>query len=309
MNRRDFLANSALFSMLGALPAVAGEPGTAKEAGAIEVDRSAEAGWICSTCGSEFTPSLRAPSGCPICQDSRQFVGWNGQQWTTLAELSRTHENVISEEEPGLYSFHTSPDFAIGQRAFLVRTPEGNLLWDCVALLDESTKSAIRELGGIAAIAISHPHYYTTMVQWSRAFANAPIYLHALNRKWVMRPDPAIRFWKGDTVRLFGGMILIRTGGHFDGFQVLHWQRAADGKSVLLSGDQPEVCMDRRWVTFMYSYPNYIPLNRAAVEGILAALRPFSFDRLHAAFPGRYIGKNAKEVVLSSADRYMAAIS
>ena len=28
----------------------------------------------------------------------------------------------------------------------------------------------MNELGGIAAIAISHPHYYTSMVEWSRAF-------------------------------------------------------------------------------------------------------------------------------------------
>ena len=77
----------------------------------------------------------------------------------------------------------------IGQRAFLIRTSEGNLLWDCVALLDDKTKAEIRRLGGISAIAISHPHYYTTMIERSRAFDNAPIYLHELNRRWVMRPE------------------------------------------------------------------------------------------------------------------------
>lgn len=264
---------------------------------------------ICATCGTQFPVSPQVPEGCPICEDSRQFVGWNGQQWITLDELKQTHRNVISRVEPGLYSIHTKPDFGIGQRAFLIRTPEGNLLWDCVALLDEATKAEIRSLGGITAIAISHPHYYTTMVEWSRTFDNAPIHLHELNRKWVMRPDPAIRFWSGISKPLTGGVTLIKTGGHFDGFQVLHWAQTYDGKSVLLAGDQPEVCMDRKWVTFMYSYPNFIPLNQAAIRDILTALEPFEFDRLHAAFPGRFLGQNAKEVVTRSAARYVAAIS
>ncbi len=301
MNRRHFLGATAV-GMTGALlsferqrtPAGPVEKGTA---------------WICIGCGTQFPPSPQTPSECPICQDSRQYVGWNGQQWTSLDELSKTHENAISQEEPDLYSIYSKPDFAIGQRAFLVRTREGNLLWDCVALLDDRTKAEVRKLGGIAAIAISHPHYYTTMLEWSRAFGGAPIYLHELNRKWVVRPDPAIRFWTGDTSHVFGGATLIKTGGHFDGFQVLHWAKAGDGQSVLLAGDQPEVCMDRRWVTFMYSYPNYIPLNRPAIEGILTALEPYSFDKLYAAFPGRFLANNARETVIRSAQRYLKAIS
>jgi len=301
MNRRDFLSTAAI-GMTGALASFADshKPPSPADSGTA---------WICLTCGTQFPSSLQPPPACPICRDSRQYVGWNGQQWTTLVELSKTHENEIIQEEPGVFSILTKPSFAIGQRAFLIRTSEGNLLWDCVALLDDKTKAEIRRLGGISAIAISHPHYYTTMLEWSRAFDNAPIYLHELNRRWVMRPDPSIRFWSGDTKRLMPDMTLIKTGGHFDGFQVLHWSHAQDGNGVLLVGDQPEVCMDRNWVTFMYSYPNYIPLNRSAIQGIVAALKPYSFERLHAAFPGRLLAKNAKEIVIRSAERYLAAIS
>ena len=56
------------------------------------------------------------------------------------------------------------PAFGIGQRALLVRTREGNILWDCVSLIDSDTVALIKALGGIYAIAISHPHYYTSMV-------------------------------------------------------------------------------------------------------------------------------------------------
>jgi len=302
MNRRVFIRAAAGATVISALPSAA--PGNTSPSGT-----QLGTAWICAGCGTQYPVSSQAPSECPICQDSRQYVSWTGQNWTTQELLSQTHRNTISEEEPGLYSIHTQPDFAIGERAFLVKTPRGNILWYCVALLDEATKTEVRRLGGIAAIAISHPHYYTTMVEWSRAFGNAPIYLHELDRKWIARPDPSIRFWSGETKPLPGAVTLVRTGGHFDGFQVMHWSCPSDGKGVLLAGDQPEVCMDRKWVTFMYSYPNYIPLNRCAIEGIVAALKPFSFDRLHAAFPGRVLNQNAKETVTRSADRYIQAIS
>jgi hypothetical protein len=302
MNRRDFVRVAAGATALRAVISLGEQEADARR----ELTGTA---WLCTTCGTQYPASAQGPPACPICQDSRQYVGWTGQKWTSLDLLSQTHKNVILQEEPGLYSIHTQPDFAIGERAFLVKTPAGNLLWDCVALLDDDTKCEIRHLGGIAAIAISHPHYYTTMVEWSRAFDDAPIFLHELDRKWTMRPDPSIHFWSGETKELVGGTTAIRTGGHFDGFQVVLWRSPADSQGVLLAGDQPEVCMDRNWVTFMYSYPNYIPLNRGAIENILTALNPFAFDRLYAAFPGRVLSKNAKEIVTRSAERYIRAIS
>jgi hypothetical protein len=265
--------------------------------------------FICVTCGTQFPESAAAPARCPICEDERQYVGTGGQQWTTLEELRRQHANQIKPEEPGLVSLRTEPAFAIGQRAFLVQTPRGNLLWDCVSLLDDATVRAVRELGGLSAIAVSHPHYYASMVEWSREFADAPIYLHRADEPWVQRPDRAVRFWAGDTQPLLEGLTLIHTGGHFDGFQVLHWAGASDGRGVLLPGDQPQVCRDRRWVSFMYSYPNYIPLPPAAVRRAVGALQPFAFDRIYGPFPHSLISADAKAVVQRSMERYLQFVA
>lgn len=265
--------------------------------------------FLCRTCGTQYPPAPQPPPRCPICEDSRQFVGWTGQQWLTLGELRQSHRNHIAAEEPGLHSIVTRPDFAIGERAFLVATAEGNLLWDCLALIDDETVAALRTLGGVKAIAVSHPHYYSTMVEWSLAFAGAPIYLHHDDRAWVMRPDPAIHFWQGERRDLFGGLSLIRTGGHFDGYQVALWPAGAEGRGVLLAGDQPQVCADRRWVTFMYSYPNYIPFGAQAVKSITAALEPLRFDRLYGAFPNRIVAADARGAIARSAERYLAAIA
>ena len=82
------------------------------------------------------------------------------------------------------------------------------------------------------------------------------------------------------------GLTLIRCGGHFEGGSVLHWAGGAGGKGALLSGDIIEVAADRRWVSFMYSYPNFIPLDAAAVRHIVAAVEPYAFEDIYGAWSG-----------------------
>jgi hypothetical protein len=238
----------------------------------------------CSTCGTQYAESDQPPAACTICQDERQYVKVTGQQWTTLERLRLTNRNSIRFEEPGLIGVGIDPPFAIGQRDLFLLTPQTNVLWDCLPLLDEALVLTIEAQGGISAIAISHPHYYSSMVEWSRAFGGATIYLHAADRQWVMRPDDAIVFWKGETRRLENGLTLVHCGGHFDGGTVLHWAGGASGRGVLLSGNIIHVVPDRKHVSFMYSYPNHIPLPTWAIESIMRAVEPFEFGRVYGAF-------------------------
>jgi len=258
------------------------------------------------TCGVQFAPSSSPPTRCDVCEDERQYVGWSGQQWGTLEDLQRDHINEIREDF-GLTGIGTKPSFAIGQRALLVRSPGGNLLWDCITLLDDVTVASIRELGGVRAIAISHPHYYSSMVEWSRRF-DAPIYLHAADRQWVMRPDDAIQLWSEEIKALWDGMTLVRVGGHFEGGTVLHVPAGPEGKGALLAGDILQVAQDRRWVSFMYSFPNYIPLPASEIDRIVAAVEPFDFDRIYGAWWDRNVASDAKAAVRRSAERYKRAL-
>ena len=263
--------------------------------------------FVCQTCGAQHAPSDAPPRRCAVCEDERQYVGWDGQLWTTLDELRREHRADIRAEEPGLTGVGMEPAFAIGQRALLVETPGGNVLWDCVPLLDEEIERAIRDRGGLAAIAISHPHYYSSMVEYSRAF-DAPVHLHAADREWVMRPDERIAFWEGDTLELESGVTLLRLGGHFEGGTVLHWAAGQGGRGALLSGNVVQVVQDRRWVSFMRSYPNLIPLPAATVERMAAALEPYPFERLYGAWYGKIVAEDAKAAVERSARRYVTAL-
>jgi hypothetical protein len=265
--------------------------------------------FICVTCGTQYPPGDSPPPRCAICDEPRQYVGFDGQRWTTLAELCRMHRTIVADEEPGLISIRTDPPFGIGQRAFLVATPDGNVLWDCVALLDEPTAAFVDSRGGLAAIAISHPHFYTSMAEWSARFNRAPVYLHEADREWVMRPHSGVRHWSGRELDLPGGLRLVHTPGHFAGSQVLHWPAGAGGRGVLFSGDQPQVCPDRRWVSFMYSYPNLIPLGPGTIDSIVATLGAYEFDRIYGAFHPRTVAADARRVLAESKERYMRAIS
>src|SRR5437667_6577978 len=152
-----------------------------------------------------------------------------------MDRLGTDHRNVFRDEEPGLTGIRTEPEFAIGQRARLGRTAQGNILLDSISYLDDATIEAVRRLGGISAITISHPHFYSSMVEWARAF-DAPVRLHAANRAFVQRPDAAIEYWEGDTLALNSEVTLIRCGGHFPGSTVLHW--AAGGRRARRAPDR-----------------------------------------------------------------------
>lgn len=264
--------------------------------------------FMCATCGCQYAASEQPPEHCIICEDERQYIGANGQQWLLLDKLREGHQNIFTPLIPNLTSIVTEPKFGIGNRAHLVQTPNGNVLWDCISMIDHESAAKLEALGGVSAIALSHPHYYSTIVEWSRAFGGIPIYIHKNDEEWVTRPDPVIEFWEGETKSIGDGLTLINCGGHFEGSAVLHWRDGADGKGVLLTGDSVFVVNDTRFVTFMRSFPNYIPLPARKIKRIVKSFEPYAFDQVYDAF-GRAVTSDAKAAVKRSADRYINAIS
>lgn len=264
--------------------------------------------YVCKTCGVQYENSLEKPNECIICSEERQFISSNGQNWTTLESMIKEgqYKNTINIEEEGLYSINTCPSFGIGQTAYLIQDKNFNLLWDCISYIDEKTISKIEDLGGIDAIALSHPHYYSSQVEWAEAF-NAPIYIHEDDQEWVMRPSERIVFWSGESLELKEGIILHRIGGHFKGGTVLEWKNGDNQSGILMTGDIIRVVADLSWVSFMYSYPNFIPLPETTVERISTRIKELKFARLYDAFH-RVIKEEAKQNVLRSATRYMEAL-
>jgi hypothetical protein len=262
--------------------------------------------WICATCGVQQAESAEPPAECAICADERQYVGWGGQRWTTMAELAGDHAVVLREEEPGLTGVGVEPAFAIGQRALLVRTPGGNLLWDCISLIDDAAREQILQVGGIDAIAMSHPHFYGVHVEIADVF-DARIFIPRADEQWIQRPSPRIELFD-ETAEPVPGVTVKRIGGHFDGAAVLHWPEGSAGRGALLTGDTITVVPDRDWVSFMWSYPNLIPLDEAVIREIVARVEGFRFDRIYGGWWGRNVVADGPQAIRRSAERYIASL-
>lgn len=262
---------------------------------------------ICRNCGTQYDAAPNAPRTCRVCTDDRQSVAWGGQEWTTHRELAGTLHNRI-ERDGDLVGVGIAEPFAIPQRALLVGTDVGNILWDCVSVVTPEAVEDLTGLGGIDLIAVSHPHFYASMVEWSDAFGGVPILLHEADRDWISRRSPHITTWAGDDHRLSASVRLIHCPGHFPGSTVLHWSAGPGGRRILLAGDSLHVGADRRHVTVMHSVPNYIPVDATVIEDIRRRLADVDFDDVYGFTWGLNIIGDARRAVDDSLDRYLTAI-
>ena len=264
--------------------------------------------YICTTCGTQTRDLDAAPEQCPICADDRQYVAYEGQAWTTHEALGADH-TVKFATDGDVLAFGLEPQFAIDQRSALLKTDAGNIMWECQSLVTDDAVARLKAEGGVDLIVISHPHFYSSLGEWSDALGGVPVLLHDADRDWVQRPHSAIEFWSGDTRRLSDDVTLIRCGGHFPGSTALHWATGPRPGGALFAGDALQVGLDRRVVSFMYSYPNAIPMRTSDVVAMRARLAPYAYEDLYGYTWTRNIIGDATARVAASFDRYLDAVN
>lgn len=277
---------------------------------------------ICTACGTYFPKDSTLPALCPICLDDRQYIPQEGQSWTSPNDLQQDHTvqfdplfpSIDAVERTGhqqtngktsLYSLTVAPKFAISNRAILVRSRSGNILWDCIPLLNESTITSIKSMGGLKAIAISHPHFYSHMNKWAEVF-DCPVYIHHLDAQWVVNKGPQINYWQGEELSLFDGMRVIHTGGHFPGSTVLSVPGLSSSPTVLC-GDSLYVAKCKTHTAVMHSYPNQILLPRNTFAAFEKRMSSISFDSLIGAFAHQELLGNARSIYTASMQKYKEA--
>lgn len=261
---------------------------------------------VCATCGTQH-PEAERMTDCPVCRDERQYVGWEGQRWTTAVEIAATHE-IRFTDCAGVMTLSLEPGFAIGQRALLIPQQGGLVMWECLPTVTDAALARIAGLGGVQAIAISHPHFYSAMYAWATALGGVPIYLHEADQDWLAFDSPSVRLWDGDRFALSDSLELVHLPGHFDGSAGLWWKDGPRPGGSLFPGDALQVAMDRRFVSFMRSYPNLIPLGPKALARLEAHVEPLRFADLYGSFAGREIIGDAKARVEASFARYRVAL-
>ncbi|KAJ4195602.1 hypothetical protein NW755_001763 [Fusarium falciforme] len=256
---------------------------------------------VCVTCGTQFPTADRSKvKTCHICDDPRQFVPPSGQSFSTLEELGKTHRNEFTPcpADPRLTFISSTPKLAIGQRAILIQTPEGNILWDCISLLDEETISKIQALGGLRAMVISHPHFYSTHVQWARAF-KCPVYLSAEDARWATMASAHQIPLASTETEVVSGVKAIKLGGHFPGSMVLLFDgrlliadtlmttaAGVGGWEVDATGTSRSKPPGLNSFSFLYSIPNFIPLNLDEMSRMWGILKKYDFRATYGGFAG-----------------------
>ncbi|KAJ4146195.1 hypothetical protein NW754_001659 [Fusarium falciforme] len=256
---------------------------------------------VCVTCGTQFPTADRSKvKTCHICDDPRQFVPPSGQSFSTLEELGKTHRNEFTPcpADPRLTFISSTPKLAIGQRAILIQTPEGNILWDCISLLDEETISKIQALGGLRAMVISHPHFYSTHVQWARAF-KCPVYLSAEDARWATMASAHQIPLASTETEVVSGVKAIKLGGHFPGSMVLLFDgrlliadtlmttaAGVGGWEVDATGTSRSKPPGLNSFSFLYSIPNFIPLNLDEMSRMWGILKKYEFRATYGGFAG-----------------------
>jgi hypothetical protein len=264
--------------------------------------------WVCATCGVQHDDTPDPPAGCEICLDERQYVPVGGQRWTTLDELAEQGHAVKTRAlEADLLGVGVEPKVAIGQRSLVVRTAAGGVLWDPTGFVDAGGVAAVRGFTDVRAIAASHPHFFGVAGEWSERLGGIPVYVPEADAHWVRRHDVRMELWRV-RVELLPGVTLVQCGGHFPGSCVVHWRDGADGSGALLTGDTISVVSDRRYVTFMRSYPNQIPLGEPQVRGILRALDGLPYHRLYGGWWDSAVMRDAQRAVERSVQRYITWI-
>ncbi|KAH7086680.1 hypothetical protein FB567DRAFT_496128 [Paraphoma chrysanthemicola] len=286
---------------------------------------------ICETCGTQYdVPLSHHPSSCRICDDPRQYVPAAGQTWSSLnaeqglqkntfetdAKDNRIHYITTKPLSPSelpaslASSSTTRKQLGIGERAILIQTTQGNVLWDLIAFIDPATIDFINSKGGLKAIVISHPHFYTTHLEWARIF-KCPIYVSKDDAEWLNREDTVgVRKWISGSQEIGevqGEVRAIQCGGHFDGSLVLLWEKEkrlfiADTMMSVPSGFYHKNRLPGTVsYSFQWSYPNLIPLPPAKIHGIWNAIKPYEFDTTYGAFPGQNVTRpDLKKQVLES---------
>ena len=147
--------------------------------------------WTCEQCGAQFPQAAAPPALLPDLRGRAAICELEGPAMAHARSVGGTPQDRLAS----VVAFEGSaldPGFAIGQRALLVPGADDCVMWDCIPLATPEAIEHVRSLGGLKAIAVSHPHYYGAVADWSEAFGGVPIYLHGDDRRWVTRPHPAI---------------------------------------------------------------------------------------------------------------------
>ncbi|WWC85986.1 uncharacterized protein L201_000857 [Kwoniella dendrophila CBS 6074] len=311
------------------------EPSPSIPLNALEVLQSEGLLPICVACGTQYPKTFSTDRNCLICEDPRQAIPATGQEWTNLIELgnnpgeggeNRKHVILKDEEDDRISLISCKPGFAINQTPIIIESSEGSYIWDCSAFISLPLIGYLNKLKRpLKGISISHPHFFTTSLTWSRAL-NVPLYLCEDDKEWYQRisdikeEDDNIIWWRSEK-ELSKSVKLIQCGGHFPGSSILYWDRLNEPapskddlpktqtpvSGIIFTADTLMVQPTQKNFSFVWSVPNMIPLRPKSIISIQERLKAISFSQATSSWPNRWIRQDAKKALDESVTTFLAA--
>ncbi|MGF1502763.1 MAG: MBL fold metallo-hydrolase [Paracoccaceae bacterium] len=232
--------------------------------------------YACANCGHwQIWFADREPLGCPICMDTRNALPEDGWDFKTEAFAETTFTTSWRQVDDDLWAFTARPKFGLGATGWLTTRDDGNVMFESCPWYSADALEQIRSLGGIRALAASHPHGYGALWQLQRVFA--PIL--TIHRADIPYSKAFRVTWPADDVHeIAPGLTLHHVGGHYEGHSVLHDmanRRLFVGDSLKI--DQTEFGVSTA-ISCHKAYHYEIPLSHGELARYVEVFRQLPFQ-------------------------------
>ena len=195
--------------------------------------------YACTNCGHWQRWPAPGPTTCPVCADVRNALPEDGFCFRTVEEVDRL---VTCESGPsllpGVEEHGCGPRFGLDSRGWVLESDVGRIGFECAPWYSDGAVESLRERGGLAVLASSHVHGYGAL--WRLQEQLEPRVVAVGVRDLVWTKAFRVTWPVDDVLQLADGLVLHRTGGHFDGHTVLHDSR----HGYLFCGDSLKADLD-----------------------------------------------------------------
>ena len=236
--------------------------------------------FACANCG--FWQLHFDPPDCPVCTDVRNDLPEDGWNFLPEARVADTHSGTWRQVADDLWAFTTTPALGLGGTGWLIVRPQGNVAFEAAPYYSPDMLAKIRELGGIARLAASHPHGYGALFQLQRAFDPPVVAIHKDDLAYTKALRVTAPY--DDRMELLPGMTLHRVGGHYAGQAALH--DAPGGR--LFCGDMFKIDQDAdgrsTHVSSHKAFHKDIPLTHGELQNYRDVIAPLAFDAVLTPF-------------------------
>ena len=240
--------------------------------------------YACTNCGHWQRWPAPGPLSCPVCADVRNAMPRDGFAFLTATQVDELVTCSWGPSPvPGITEFGCTPRFGLDSKGWVIESDAGPVGFECAPWYSIEAIEELRR-SGLDVLAASHVHGYGALWKVQQELEPRVVCVGVKDLLWTK----AFRVtWPADDVLQLGpGLVLHRTGGHFDGHSVLHDER----RGVLFCGDSLKVELAGDGSPFALSahkaFHAQIPLSHGELREYRDVIAKLEFGAVFTPFEG-----------------------